>query len=297
MSGKIGEWSMKASVMIRKVRRNAIDLDKYTACINQANNYRIYAEFWYLDVLTNQQWDCLVLNDYEAVMPLPYQKKFGVKIIYQPIYCQQLGVFHQRDLDQYTFNLFVKKLNFKIVRSYHFNEENTAQFNLKGSKSINQILNLSDGNTIEFDKKTKKNCKSFRNKKVEIDTTKSIEELLSFKKSNSTHISNYTQLQKLLHVLDKHHALAIHFAKKEDLLGYSCYIKSKNRLIYINSASSNLGKKHCVSTGLLEHMILENLNKELILDFEGSGIESISKFFSGFGSTKTYYTKYKNLWI
>ena len=40
-----------------------------------------------------KQWDALVLNDYEAVMPLTWNKKYGIAYLYQPFLTAQLGVF------------------------------------------------------------------------------------------------------------------------------------------------------------------------------------------------------------
>lgn len=283
--------------MIKRITRQQLDVSKYNACLQGAVNYRIYAESWYLDTVANMQWDCLVLNDYEAVMPLPFQKKFGIKIICQPLYCQQLGVFYHSKLKDDVFDLFLRKLKYTIVRSYHFNEDNTLDYHLKGEKSTNQIIDLSRSEDIVYDKKTLKNCKSFQNKKVEIHSNQSIDEVIAFKRTNSEHSANLYLLEKLLKTLEHHDRLAIHFAYQGENLGYSCYILSKNRIIYINSASSIKGKKYSVSTGLLNYMISENTNQNLIFDFEGSNIEGISNFFKGFGTTKVYYTKYKNLWI
>ena len=151
--------------MIKRVSRKKLDVNKYTECLNKSVNYRIYAEVFYLDALVDNNWDCYVLNDYEAIMPLPFVKKFGFKFIVQPIYCQQLGVFHQENFSKETFLLFEKKLHRNLVRAYAFNEENTEIFEPKGIKRVNQILDLQQ--EIQLDNKTKKNIKSFINKKVE----------------------------------------------------------------------------------------------------------------------------------
>ena len=39
------------------------------------------------------QWDALVLDDYEAVMPLTWKKKWSIRYLYQPPFTQQLGIF------------------------------------------------------------------------------------------------------------------------------------------------------------------------------------------------------------
>ena len=57
-----------------------IDEVKYNECIESAANSRIYAYSWYLDIVADN-WDVLVLNDYEALMPLPWRSKFFIKYI------------------------------------------------------------------------------------------------------------------------------------------------------------------------------------------------------------------------
>ena len=56
--------------MIQYLKNKEIDFKKYDACIAAAINSRIYAYSWYLNIVADN-WDALVLNDYEAVMPLP----------------------------------------------------------------------------------------------------------------------------------------------------------------------------------------------------------------------------------
>ncbi|VAW26447.1 hypothetical protein MNBD_BACTEROID04-1052, partial [hydrothermal vent metagenome] len=58
--------------MIYYYKRNQIDIVKYDTCITKSINTRVYANSWYLDIVADN-WDVLVLNDYEAVMPLPWR--------------------------------------------------------------------------------------------------------------------------------------------------------------------------------------------------------------------------------
>ena len=71
---------------------NNIDKQKWDACITNANNGVVYAYSFYLDAMA-KNWEALVLNDYEMVMPLTYNKKYGIYYLYQPPFCAQLGVF------------------------------------------------------------------------------------------------------------------------------------------------------------------------------------------------------------
>lgn len=52
----------------------------------------VYALSFYLDKIA-AQWDALVLNNYEAVMPLTHNRKYGITYLYQPFFAASLGVF------------------------------------------------------------------------------------------------------------------------------------------------------------------------------------------------------------
>ena len=62
--------------MIKHLLRNQIDSDKWDACITNAPQKLPYGFSWYLDIAC-ENWSALVLNNYAAVMPLPYKKKVG----------------------------------------------------------------------------------------------------------------------------------------------------------------------------------------------------------------------------
>ena len=80
---------------IRYVKRKDIDAQKWDECISNSPNGIIYAYVFYLDCMADQ-WDALVYNDYEAIMPLTWRKKYGVAYLYQPFFTQQSGIFSQQ---------------------------------------------------------------------------------------------------------------------------------------------------------------------------------------------------------
>ena len=77
---------------IHYVKRQEVNATKWDRCIDQASNGLIYAYSFYLDTMTDS-WDALVLNDYEALMPLPWKKKYGIHYLYPPAFTAQLGLF------------------------------------------------------------------------------------------------------------------------------------------------------------------------------------------------------------
>ncbi|MFV0183725.1 hypothetical protein OBK25_03230 [Empedobacter falsenii] len=286
--------------MIKRVSRKKLDVNKYTECLNKSVNYRIYAEVFYLDALVENNWDCYVLNDYEAIMPLPFVKKIGFKFITQPIYCQQLGVFHQENLSKETFQLFENKLHRNLVRAYSFNEENTEMFEPKGEKRVNQVLDLNFDYNIYF--------KTIRkNRKQEIKTglpenykicqhSKNID-FIDLLDKNYSHIKKELQLKKLVKLVNKlqeeEKSITISIEENQQVLASSFYIISDKRLIQLCNAKVENSPVN-LNSFIVHHIIKTNLNKSIILDFEGSSLKGVQEFNESFRAATHYFTCYKN---
>ena len=74
----------------------SIDKKKWDNCIVSADNCLIYATSFYLDAMS-ENWDALVLDDYKAVMPLTWKKKYSIHYLYQPFFVACLGVFGKKN--------------------------------------------------------------------------------------------------------------------------------------------------------------------------------------------------------
>ena len=283
---------------LQKIKRKDLDVDKYSKALNDASNYRIYAEHWYLDILTEEKWECLVFGDYEVIMPIPLQYKFGIKFVLQPIYCQQLGVFYKEEISEEIFREFEKKLHKYRVRAYHFNEENTEKFSPEGERRVNYVLDLNrpyEEIYKGFSKSTKWNLKQFVKSGEIVDRRYNSDELIDFKTLNSATRFSETYLTKLLNGLHSKEVLDclnIDFEKK--LVAFGAFINSENRIIYINSAANERGKKIGAPTGILNEIIKTYAGQNLVLDFEGSTIPQLNYFFKGFGGAPNDYTYFSN---
>jgi len=94
---------------IKHLTHNDIDTKKWDNCISNAVNGNVYAWSWYLDIVS-PNWDALVLDNYRAVMPLTWSKKYGVAYIYQPFFTQQLGLFSGDVITEEMLSLFVEAI-------------------------------------------------------------------------------------------------------------------------------------------------------------------------------------------
>src|SRR6478736_4032811 len=74
--------------------------------MDQALNSLVYGYSWYLDKAA-PGWDALILDDYEAVFPLPHKKKYSFEYVYQPLLTQQLGLFYKNLLGREQLTEFI----------------------------------------------------------------------------------------------------------------------------------------------------------------------------------------------
>ncbi len=282
---------------IRHLKHNQIDKQLWDKTLLGSKNYFITAESWFLDV-TSPYWEALVSDDYKYIMPLTVKKKFGIKYIIQPEMTQQLGVFSHKEITTEIVNLFIKKIPYS---SYSINL-NEGNFTPKSIILPNYILNLNQNlSDIEndFSKNTKRNIQKSQKLAIKIDNNVSIDEFLEFFFITETNFSkpNKNSLQKLIKKgvgLGKIGIIGVRNEQLE-LIASLAYLKQNKRLIYWLPISNKEGKEQSAMFGIIYEIIKELSNQEIILDFEGSKIEGIARFYKGFGGVKKpYYLIEKN---
>lgn len=282
--------------MIKYLHSGEIDRSKWDHCIRTSKQNLIYSFSWYLD-LVSPGWEGLVLDDYKAVMPLTLKTRFGIKYMYQPLYAQQLGIYSRIYPDnQMTIN-FLNTLPDEI----RYVDYNLNSFhNLKGSKinysmRANYELKLNtpyENMEGDFSSNTRRNIrKSLLNS--ELVTNVSPSELVRLKRQNQVIKMKkefYEWLNIYLHKLiqaGKGRIIGVMAGNK--LVAASFIALSMNRLYYLVSASNEHGKRTRAMFAIVDHVIGKYADTGLILDFEGSSIKGVARFFAGFGAEKKDY--------
>ncbi|MHB0754270.1 hypothetical protein [Polaribacter sp. M15] len=279
--------------MIAYVKRKNLNVTKYNACIENAFQSRIYAFSWYLDIVADN-WDVLVLDDYKAVMPLPWKKKYGIKYIIQPYFCQQLGVFSIDEVSLAVEHKFINSIPKYFVKiDLNFNADNLYQNN-KERKKLNYLLNLDqsyDELFKNFSKGRKHAVKSAYKNNL---TTKAITiaELIEITDEFYPDL-NYSKdtLKTLTQYVLKNKKGFIHGVfKDENLLGGSLFLLSNQRIVYLFSAYKKEARKLQASSFSIISVVKKHQNTKMVFDFEGGNIPSIGSFFKSFGATPEYFS-------
>lgn len=293
--------------MIKYLKNHEIDREKWDKCISSSPNSIIYAYSWYLDIVA-QNWEALVEDDYVSVFPLPIKRKFGIKYSVQPHWTQQLGLFSSNSINTEKLNEFLRA----IPKSFLFYQINLNSFlkveptsELKIIQNNNFCLDLIYSYDVlysAFSKNLKRNLNNPK-AKVEIFKTAKVEDIVElFKKGRGKEISNLdTYGYKLLvQLIYKAQYLSLAdvwgaYDEKNSLCAGAVFLYSKGRAIMIFSATSEYGKEISAMHQLISSFIKNYQQHNLVLDFEGSNIESLARFYQSFGAeNSSYNTIYRN---
>jgi hypothetical protein len=280
---------------INYIKRKDLDIEKYDACIEQSTQSRIYAFSWYLDIVADK-WDALVLEDYKAVMPIPWKRKFGIKYVVQPYFCQQLGVFSKDEFSLKKELLFLKKVKQKFLKiSYSFNSYNFID--IGNTKRINYLLSLDkDYESLfkGFNKGRKHAVKKGIKNKLFVDKV-SLENLLDIQSQNYVYAGfNSSILERIIEKSLKNKTGFLQGVFFEDeLLGGTFFIKTEKAIYYLFSTYSAKGKKLQAPSFMINYILEKYSNSDLIFDFEGGNLPNIATFFKSFGTKKEFFFQLK----
>ena len=296
---------MSSIKKIQYIKHAQIDSDKWNRCIDGALNCRVYAYDWHLD-RTAIEWDALVYGDYEHVMPLPFRKKFGIKYLYQPLSSQQLGIFPTPSKAIFDTFIDIIKDRFKYVDV----QLNAVNIPGENSRDIfferkNYLLSLTkDFKSIitGYSKNTKRNIAKAQKQDLTIIEGIRIESYLEFKAKNFPPGVDPSAVDKLKSII----AYGVYkgfgkiygvYTPGNELCAAVYFCRWKDRVIYFNAASNDEGKNTGAMYYLINRFIEDNAEKNLILDFEGSMIHGVERFYAGFGAKpETYFQlKYNRL--
>ena len=277
-----------------------IDRVKWDKCIGTAGNTLIYATSTYLDMMASH-WDALVLNDYEAVMPLTWNKKYGIHYLYQPPFTPCLGLFGNgltaEILEEFLTSV-PSKFRYLDISLNHGNVFVVKGFDLY--QRLNYTLDLE--NTYEelsshYRDNIKRNIRKSEQAGLTIKTGINPLEVIALSQEQSRRFSSLTQSD-----FDQFLKLYTIFSEKKQAVNYGVYTPAgqllasamflyhHHRACYILVGNHPEGKIMGASHALIDAFIKDHAGRSLILDFEGSDIEGLALFYSSFGAKEERYS-------
>lgn len=270
-----------------------IDFNRWDQCISESYNQLSYAFSWYLNIVC-PGWEALIADDYEYVMPIPVKKKYYLSYVVQPYFTQQLGVFSKNNITEEILKLFIKKIPYYSYQ-LNLNEQNQ---NSEIEVLPNYILNLQHSYEFisdSYSKNTQRNIDKARKSKLLIFNNMDVKDFIEFYKTTSKSYQSGQDdlIRKIIETGKQKELIDLYGINNEEneLVASICILHSKKRMTYLLPVSNTEGKKLSAMFLILDELIRQNAGKDLILDFEGSKIEGIARFYKGFGAENhPYYT-------
>ena len=288
---------------IRYCTYEEIDKKKWDECIEHSPNGLIYACSCYLDAMA-ANWDALVLDDYQAVMPLTWNRKYSIYYLYQPPFTACLGIFGKQ-LSAAMLHDFLKavprKFRYWDIYLNHGNHFSTDDFELY--ERMNYVLPLGESYEYlygHYRENIRRNIKKADQYQLRINKNIPITEAIALARQQVTGFTslpeetfrNFEKLYRLLHQHEKATAYGV-YSNQGQLIASAVFFFSQHRAYYILVGNHPDGKTLGASHALINTFIKDHAGEDLLLDFEGSDIPSLAFFYSSFGAREEKYSAVK----
>jgi hypothetical protein len=243
-------------------------------------------------------WNAIVVDDYEAVMPLPWRKRWLFRSYYHVPFLPQTGIYG--DVDPALFKRITKVL-FKNIRygEIFLNSGNQeyAKY-LSASPLVNMVLDLAPpyetirtGYHHDMDKHLRKASKY----KLIYSAGNNIKKVVKlFRERNGAKISSlkrsdYERFTSLcLHLMHVGKAIIRKVTDSNDkLLASALLLKDERRIYNVMNVVLPDGRSKSANHFLFDQLIREFAGSGLTFDFEGS-----QKFYKVFGAINERYFLY-----
>ncbi len=292
-------------LIIKYLKHNQIDFHRWDNSVSNAFNYNVYSLSSYLNIVTAGKWDALVAGDYEYIMPLPLKKKFFVRLSLQPKFTQQLGILSKHTITPETVSAFFKAIpaNIKYLE-LKLNKFNDTTLLETGEVRLNRNFELDliqsyDSLRKMFSDNTKRNINKAVKNGVKVVMTDSKTFFAFFKYhfgkqfGRALKKKDYAALAKLLNFGNYHKYFTnLYYAAVDDknnIQAAAFFIRYKRKLYYLDGISSPEGRNKSAMFAIFDKVIRSHSSQNIILDFEGSNIDSVARFYKGFGAIETRY--------
>ena len=296
---------------LRYLRHSELNLPAWDACLAAAPEALPYAWAWWLTA-TAGRWDAVVeikeeTGAYVSVFPLPTKMRPWGRDVYQPPFTQQLGLVttaasrHRNVLDYLAL--------LPAARFAHFYVQLSTQNELVAAPSTFKLVPrqtyqlslapayaaLSAAYAPDYRRRLSRNQQQAS--PLMVKETTSAEAIIQLFKSEKQEAGlkaqDYQRLNALVQTLQANGRLLVVEVRAPDsgeMLAGALFVRHTGFIIYLFAAASLGGKKAGAPLLLLDHVIQRHAGSPgLILDFEGSMIPSIARFFANFGAVPVSY--------
>ncbi|TCI85353.1 hypothetical protein [Tenacibaculum sp. M341] len=286
--------------MIELISRKKLDVEKYDDCVQNSLQSNIFGFSWYLDIVADN-WSVLVLNDYEAVMPIPWRRKLFIKYTYTPFWLIQLGIYSKEIEDENEF-LIMLFSEFKYVNIRTNGENAFSMFH--SYQNQRQLQYVSFTKTYEeIYKAYNRNRKRELKKAVNLDLTEKWNTdaklfIDLFKNNVGKRVKkikdeDYLNLYKLMNACLSRNVgelLTVH-DKNNELISGAFFLKYKNKVTELVCSSDFKNRENGANTFMNDRAIFKYERNYKVFNFGGSSMKNIANYYKSFGASTEFYTE------
>jgi hypothetical protein len=287
------------------LRCHEVDIPQWEACLAQSRQAVIYAHAWYLNSVC-ARWSAVVevnAGRYVSLFPLPEKHIAGLRQIYQPFFTQQLGLFTTGDSrftqpQDYLACIPAAYLRVYVQLNVHNAwEEGKPKQGFQLKERLTYQLNLDrpyeklyQGYSLNQKRNIRKGGAGYQ--VVLGDMARLITLFQDHKGPQVPALKekDYAGLGRLYQELHRQGAgQVLELWADHQLLAAGLFLYSPGHIIYLFGASTAAGRQQAAMASLLDWVIRQQAGSGRVLDFEGSDIPSLAKFYANFGARPVPY--------
>ena len=239
------------------------------------------------------------MDDYKAVFPITWKKKYGIQYVVQPLLSQQLGVFSQSSHGTAGVESFLHLIPDKYkhidICLNSSNELSRKDYKLFIRKNYELCCGGEKSDPAQgYSGNTKRNIRKALRNELQIKQT-DVENYLDLRRQSDSpgfKAEHYKLLNRIFSgIIEKGRGAITGAYSSNKLCAAVFWAFSKTRVIYLNAVSNEEGKSTRAMFMLIDQYIRKYGGTNVIIDFEGSMIPGIARFFEGFGAKETTYLR------
>lgn len=284
---------MESQSRINIFENNQIDKITWDDKVLSSPNFSFFSLSWVLDIL-HPNWHALVLNSYDAFMPIPISRKFGIPYVFQPKFIRSLTIFYNSETEkelilqkiQTTYSLVNINFDFELrencitgIFQKLLLPQNINLLVQGYSKNTNRILSKID-DEIKFE--------SIGDAGIFIDFFKLNKKIKSLKSLS------YSKLHKLIYeVINRSFGELIGAFYKGEMLACGIFISYNKQVYFLKGTVNKLGREKSALYGLINFVLTKSIGNYDSFDFIGSNDKGIANFYRKFGAKDQQYSTLK----
>jgi len=258
---------------------------------------------WYLDACC-PNWSAMIERDYECVFPLASNSKLGISYLYQPYFTRHFGMIGDGAFDPEKGQNFLDAIpeRFKFIDICLHGQYRSATGYSTSTKTY-QTLNLNDQDiNAGYSDNLKRMLRKANQAGLHLVHGVAPEHIVESFRLHQTRVRDqfskvdYDRLIGLMHAAKSNaeiQSVCVQDKNGTSLAG-AFFIGFKNTLLYLKGYSTEAGRKTGAMHFLFDGIIQSNRSRYSSLDFGGSSVETVARFYRHFGSTDSLYLRIRS---